>query len=863
MTKPDPASTAAHAVPKPQRHVGRGIGLTLFGIVSGIVVIALIAAGFGLWVVQRSFPQTDGTIQAKGLHSNVTVMRNDRGIPNITAGDTHDLFFAQGYVHAQDRFWEMDFRRHVTSGRLSELFGTSQLPTDEFLRTLGWHRIAQQEVDKMDAATRAYYQAYADGVNAYLSTHQGSAVSLEYAVLGLQNPDYTIQKWTPADSVAWLKAMAWDLRDNVEAETERATLAPNYSTAQLHELYPDYPYDKNPVIVPTISTTAPAPAAAQPATAPASTIQWKSVDTVVEAAGALLGGVGEGIGSNSWVVSGALTASGKPMLSNDPHLGAAMPSVWYQVGLRCAKVTADCPFDVAGFSFSGLPGVVIGHNAKIAWGFTNLTTDVTDLYIEKVQGDTYWRDGQLVPLEKRTETFKVAGGPDVKLTVRSTVHGPIISSSGDFATVAKTPAVGSSTGEVGPPQGAPEGETAVSLQWTALQPGTTAEAIFALNTAQDFAGFRHAASLFDVPAQNLIYADTKGNIGYQTPGRLPIRGAGDGWMPQPGWDSAYDWKGYIPFDQLPVSYNPTSGFIVTANNAIVPPNYPYFLTKDWDYGWRAAQITDMIERLSSDHKLTADDMRTIQADTSFWMGKRLIQAYADVKVDDKGTASALALLQNWDARNEADSPAATYANVLWDELAKDLFTEREHPVSLDGQGRLFLVVDKLLSTPDSPWWKNDRIGVTDQRAMLEKAATDAYHRLVKLQGDNTSKWNWGTLHALTLTNATFGKSGIAPIEWLFNRGPFPVSGGASVVDATGWVLGEGFQTVTVPSMRMIVDLSGWDKSQWNHLTGESGHAFHANYFDQTEDWQNVQLRSWAFSPQAVAADSTHSLILTP
>ena len=271
----------------------------------------------------------------------------------------------------------------------------------------------------------------------------------------------------------------------------------------------------------------------------------------------------------------------------------------------------------------------------------------------------------------------------------------------------------------------------------------------------------------------------------------------------------------------------------------------------------------MIERLSAQHKLTADDMHTIQADTSFWMGKRLVEAYADITVADKGTASALALLKHWDMRNEPDSGAAAYANVVWDELLKDLFTARERPVSLDGQGRLFTVVDKLLDSPSSSWWTNEGIGVSGQREMLEKAATDAYHRLVKLQGSAQSGWNWGSLHALTLTNGTFGESGIAPIEWLFNRGPFPVGGGSSIVDATGWVAGEGFETVTVPSMRMIVDLSGFDKSQWNHLTGQSGHAFHTNYFDQTDDWQHVRLAPWAFSAKAQKDAATHALTLTP
>ncbi|UUT36622.1 penicillin acylase family protein [Microbacterium elymi] len=253
----------------------------------------------------------------------MTVQRDDRGIPTLTAADPHDLFFAQGYVHAQDRFWEMDFRRHVTSGRLSELFGKSQLGTDRFLRTLGWRAVAEKEVDLLSDDAKAYYQAYADGVNAYLAAHDGAAVSLEYAVLGLQNPDYTIEKWTIADSLAWLKAMAWDLRSNLVEETSRALLAADgYSAAQIDELYPKYPFDQNPVIVPTLTTDAPKAKAPTTSVAPAS-VTWSHVDSVIEAASALVGGAGEGIGSNSWVVSGDLTASGKPLLANDPHLGAS------------------------------------------------------------------------------------------------------------------------------------------------------------------------------------------------------------------------------------------------------------------------------------------------------------------------------------------------------------------------------------------------------------------------------------------------------------------------------------------------------------------------------------------------------------
>lgn len=876
--EPDPQSPPATKPKRPRRSLGRRIAIIAFSVVAGLTVLALVAAGFVVWTIQRSFPQLDGTIAAAGLGHDVTILRDDLGIPTIVADSTHDLFYAQGYVHAQDRFWEMDFRRHVTSGRLAELFGESQLPTDEFLRSLDWRGVAEQEVAALDDTTRGYFEAYADGVNAYLADHDGAAVSLEYAVLGLQNADYEIEQWTPADSVAWLKAMAWDLRGNIEEEIERALLAQTHTPEQIAELYPAYPYTEHPVIVPKITTgldPVPAEATAVPAgairadaaeatTASAASVTWTEVGSVVEAASMLLGGVGEGVGSNSWVISGSLTDSGLPLLSNDPHLGASLPSVWHQVGLRCRTVTDACAFDVAGFGFSGVPGVIIGHNASIAWGFTNLTADVTDLYLERIEGDQYWRDGALVPLETRTETFAVAGGDDVTLEVRSTVHGPILSGvSDDMNRIAGDPFTGS-TDAVVPAPAAPSGEYAVSLRWTALDAGTTASAIFALNKAQNFEQFRAAASLFDVPAQNLVYADRQGNIGYQTPGRLPVRGAGDGTMPQPGWDSAYDWTGFIPFEDLPVVYNPDEGYIVTANNAVVGEDYAHFLGSDWDYGWRAARITDLIERATADGTVDADDMSAIQADRQFWLGKRLIGAYADITLDDPQAQRALDLLAGWDAQNDADSPAAAYANVLWDELAQDLFARRDDPAPLSGQGRLFLVVDRLLDDPSSPWWTNDALGVDGMREMLERAATDAYARLVALQGDRPSAWTWGDLHAITLTSGTFGSSGIAPIEALFNRGPFPVGGGSSVVDATGWLLGSGdFATTTVPSMRMTVDLSDLDASRWNHLTGTSGHAFHPNYYDQFDAWQHGIQTPWPFTLQKVRDAATHTLVLTP
>lgn len=828
--------------------------------------------------MQRSFPQTTGTIEVPGLAHTVSVQRDGSGIPTITADSAQDLFFSQGFVHAQDRFWEMDFRRHLTAGKLSELFGESQLGTDKFLRSLGWHDVARKEVENLSAETRAYYEAYAAGVNAYLSERQRSALSLEYAVLGLQNSEYSPAPWTAVDSIAWLKAMAWDLRTNIEDETERALVSQQLDPALLNELYPGYPFDEHPVIVeknwalelPVASLRRGASELAASVSQQLSSIQGSTLSDALDSVNQMISSQSEGVGSNSWVVGGEHTETGSPLLANDPHLGASLPSVWSQMQLRCSTVSEECPFDVAGFSFSGLPGIVIGHNQNMAWGFTNLTTDVADLYIERVDGDSYWQDGEQHPITVRKEIIKVAGGDDVPIEVRSTGHGPIISGlTPDFTSIADEPRVGSGTGaaEVAIAPGAEadalSGEFAVSLRWTALDPGSTGEAIFDLNLAKNFEDFRAAAERFDVPAQNLIYADPEGNIGYQAPGRLPIRGAGDGWLPQPGWDSAYDWQGYIPFEQQPMLYNPDSGYIVTANNAIVSDSYPYFLSRDWDYGYRAARIVVLLEDSIESGPVSAQTMADIQMDNQMPAAAALQRAYKSVTVEDPKVQQAIDGLLGWDGQNAADSAEAAFANVLWERVTGLMVGDKGVEIARDDQSRFANFFANQLDRADAVWWQNGEAGVSSQAELLQLAAEQAYVALAKAQGGDQSKWSWGKLHAITLTHGTFGESGIAPIEWLFNRGPYEVGGGSGVVNATGWSLDEGFATTNVPSMRMVIDPSDWDASTWIHLTGASGHAFNSHYTDQTKDWASGVQRPWAFTPEAVEASTSQTLTLAP
>ena len=839
----------------------RSRAFTVFlSIVAVFVVVVLIGGGFVVWTVQRSFPQLAGEISVPGLDGEVSVLRDDAGIPTLEAESAHDLYLAQGFVHAQDRFWEMDFRRHVTSGRLSELFGDAQVGTDTFVRTLGWRAVAEEEVKLLDEETLGWYQAYADGVNAYLEQKSGADLSLEYAVLGLQNPGYEPEKWTPADSVAWLKAMAWDLRSNLEDEIDRALLATELTPEQLAQVYPPYPYDENPTIVPSAAPV-PAPASVGEATA-FSAVSDETVESLVQLRGiltkmpALLGRAGSDIGSNSWVVSGDLTESGKPLLANDPHLGPALPSVWYQMGLRCSTVSDACPFDVAGFSFSGMPGIIIGHNDRIAWGFTNLGPDVADLYLEKVSEDTVELDGVSEPLTIREETVKVAGGEDVPIRIRSTSRGPLVTGiSDEFGTIAADyPA----TAEL------PEGSYELSLQWTALTPGRTPGAIFAVNKATDWASFREGAKLFDVPSQNLVYADVDGNIGYQAPGLIPIRRSGDGTVPQPGWTSTTGWAGYLTFDSLPSQYNPAAGYIVTANNAVAGSGSPTMITRDWDAGYRASRIVERIEEgIDSGGAFTAEDMSSIQADNANAIAERMAPFIADLAPSSNASLGKK-LLDGWDFQDDADSAQSAYFNIFWRNLLENSFAPKlPESVPPAGGSQWFQVVGALLEDPDSDWWAGPDDNIVTRDDALTLALSEAWTEASRLMGDNPENWTWGELHTLTIRNGSFGESGIAPIEMLFNRGPYELAGGSSVVNAVGWYAPDGYTVDWVPSMRQVVDLADFDSSTWINLTGASGHAYHANYVDQTPLWQKHETRVWPFSPDAVEDAARDTLTLVP
>ncbi|HEX2291374.1 MAG TPA: penicillin acylase family protein, partial [Pseudonocardiaceae bacterium] len=558
---------------------------------------------------------------------------------------------------------------------------------------------------------------------------------------------------------------------------------------------------------------------------------------------------GDGIGSNSWVVSGKHTITGKPLLANDPHLSPSLPSVWYQMGLHCRSVSSACQYDVSGYTFAGMPGVIIGHNQDIAWGMTNSGVDVTDLYLEKITGNGYLYDGKVKPFETREETIKVAGGSPRKIVVRETNNGPLLSDRAkELVKVGKKATVDTAAPDRGDGYG-------VALRWTALQPGTSMDAVFAMDRAKNWTDFRKAAALFDVPSQNLIYADTEDHIGYTLPGRIPKRSQDDdGSVPAPGWDPKYRWTGYIQQDELPYEYNPERGYIVTANQAVIDPDkYPYTLTEDWGYGTRSQRITDLIQsKIKDGGKISTDDMRQMQLDNSSEIARLLVPTLLKIDPENKDVREAQKLLEGWDYTQDTDSAAAAYFNAVWrnilklafgNKLPKELRVKGQclwvEPVNTtgpadeaekvrecgerdpdqaqpDGGDRWFEVVRKLMDQPDSDWWKTPKAGTrpaaVNRDQLFRRALIDARWELTAKLGKDIDTWTWGRLHRLFLKNQTLGTEGPGFVQYALNRGPWELSGGEATVNATGWNAAGGYGVVWVPSMRMVVNLGDLDKS---------------------------------------------------
>ncbi|HEY0240563.1 MAG TPA: penicillin acylase family protein, partial [Friedmanniella sp.] len=813
-------------------------------LVFALVVVVLLAGGllsFGTAAVRSPLPQLEGEATLPGLNGRVTVLREAHGVPQVYADEPEDLFEAQGYLAASDRFFEMDVRRHAASGRLSELFGASQVATDTFTRTVGFRRTAEAELALQSPSTRRYLDAYASGVNAYLRGRSLGQISLEYSLLQLKGRGQEPEEWTAVDSLAILKVFGWQLGSNADDEATRAQVVAAVGADRAADLSPDYPLRGMDPIVgsgtvvgkvfdPQAGTSAGAP---RRSTVPSVPSAASGVVTGAQRAQATLGslfGSGDGLGSNAWVVSGAHTADGAPMLSNDPHLDTAIPSVLAQVGLHCTNVGSQCPFDVTGFSITGLPGVVIGRNASIAWGLTTSYADVADLYLEDVAGDTVRVGSRYEPLGVRTEELRVAGENDPRtILVRSTRHGPLLSDADPGARAA------------GHVQGAPPSGYAVALAWTGSIPSRSMDAVIGFDAASGWTQFRTAAALLGVPSQNLVYADVNGDIGYQLPGLIPRRRVGDGRTPVPGWDTRYDWDGTIPFAQLPYAVNPPGGIIVAANNQVIGSQYPYVIGSAYSYGWRSQEIHD---RLADARGLTLDGGEQIMYDERLRFAADLVPALLKVRVDDPFDREGQQTLVGWDYTMAADSAPAAYFAIVTHDLKKLMLAGRLAPdLWPQGDDQWYAVLDRLLAQPDNPWWDDPRTPQVEHRDdVLLAALTLARKEATSLMARDPGQWAWGSIHRVRLRNPTLGTSGLAPVEALFNREDDAAGGAGTTVKALGWNDSAPYGVTYGSAMRMVVDLGAADSGRWVNQSGASGHPFGPYYDDQAELW--LTDRTW-------------------
>ena len=756
-------------------------------LLTAVLVLGGMALG-GYSYFRLSLPQTAGELQIAGLDAPVEILRDARGIPHIFARSEHDAQFALGFVHAQDRLWQLEMNRRIASGRLAEILGPAALDTDRFLRTVGIRRVAEANLRHLDDESKKLLAAYAAGVNAFLGTKP--VLPLEFWILRTQP-----EPWSELDSAAWAKMLAWDLGGNWRAELLRLQLAPRLATSMIRELLPPYPGDAEPVL-PNLREFY--------RVLEKEPVQVSALDS--------LGGA-----SNSWVVSGSRTVTGKPLLANDPHLGLSAPNIWYLAHLHAPGL------DVIGATLPGVPGVIIGRNDRIAWSATNTGPDVQDLYLEKLDGAGGYvaPDGHR-PFNVVHETIKVKGAPDVELDVRVTRHGPVISDVLPRALDAT-----------------PRGH-ALALAWTALaEDDVSLGAFLKIARAKNWREFVDATRSLSVPQQNLSYADVDGNIGFIAPARIPIRKRENdlhGLAPAPGWDARYDWAGFIPFDELPRAFNPSSGKIVTANHKVVPTGYRYAITYEWDAPYRANRIDELLEGVRKHDRASFARM---QADVVSLAARELLPRMVAIPGQSLEAAEVLKWLSAWDGAMSADRPEPLIFTAWMRELARALYADELGPIFRGAwRSRPMFVGDVLADRNAESRWCDDigtpRLETCDEvlASSLEKALDD----LRKRYGSDANAWKWGDAHQARLRHRPFSRS-----AWL--RGYFDITAPSP---GDGYTINRGdmdfsdeaepFSNRHASSLRAIYDLSDPQASVFIMPGGQSGNPLSPHHRDLMPLW---------------------------
>jgi len=846
----------------------------LFWRVTGIVFLVIVLAAVGVlsWcysLARSALPQLDGKLTVPSLTAPVRVTRDAHGAPTIEAANLQDLFFAQGYVTAQDRLFQMDGIRRFAAGELAEIVGPGQVEHDRQQKIMGLRQAARKTIEIATPEDRARFEAYAHGVNAYIESHR-DRLPLEFRIL-----HYAPQPWTPEDSALIGAYMVEDLTITFRHALTREKILAKLGLELTADLYVNTSWrDRPPTVARPTLDQAPNPDdedededSGPDSSVARSAFAGNPIEDALSADGRkTLRGLPSAendisfsgpvamlfehpaffddsplmLGSNDWVVSGAHTVAGKPLLSNDMHLGYQMPNLWYEAHLRCVAagcVTGGSNFDVAGVTLPGYPYVTVGHNQRIAWGFTNLGPTVEDIYVETFNstGQYLTPDGWKEP-EHRRETIHVKGKPDVVVDVQLTRHGPIVT---DLV-----------PGEM----------RKLALRWT-LYDGVRSP-FFQVNSAQNWDEFQRAFSELDAPGQNVVYADVDGNIGYHATGKVPIRKSGDGSLPEDGSNDDHEWIGYVPYDKLPSVYNPPSGIIATANSRIVPNRYPYSISTEWAAPWRSDRIYRV---LASGKKFAAADMLALQtdiySDLDRLFAERFVYAVDHAKNSSTRAKAAAEILRQWDGRMTADSAAPTIAEQSREELKRMLLESKLGAAPKDP-----LLLKSTLSWKSYNWMMStiwlDNVVEHQLKRWLPDAYAN-YDELLAAAVDSAvsapdaprdlNTWKWGSVHAIEIQNPVLGE--IPVLEHWTGPGQREHSGSDYTVKAMHKAYG--------PSERITVDLANLDQSTLNLVTGEAGNFLSPYYMDQWDAWYTGFTFPWPFSPEAVQKASAHKLELEP
>lgn len=809
-----------------------GVGVQLDDWVKGGAAVGAIGAmvagavgGLYAGTVRRPLPRRSGRVHVPGMADDVEVVVDTWGVPHVYASSLTDAVRAQGYLHAQDRLWQLEINRRVVAGRLAEVVGEVALPLDRWMRTLSLRHIAEQEPALLRPETLALLTAYADGVNARIGEGR---LPVEFTLLR-----HRPEPWSVVDSISWVKMMALTLSVNWESEIVRARIIDAVGPDLAAELEPEYAQGMPFVVADGVDFSC----IGESALARSAAAEQISGPVAVD-----------GLGSNNWVVHGSRTASGKPLLANDMHLGLTVPAIWYENHL----VTPE--FQVTGVSFPGLPGVVSGHNGHVAWGYTNGFADVQDLYVEHLRRDgdriEYEFAGHWHAADVRSETIRVKGGVSEVEQVVTTRHGPVINSlAPDHA-----------------------GEQPLSLKWTAHEPNAMVEVMFDMNRAQSCAQMRDVLRGWHTPVQNVVYADVHGTIAHSYPGRIPVRAAGDGRTPVPGWTGEYEWTGFIPYEDLPHQQNPASGFLATANNRVVDDRYPYWLGADFVTGNRALRIVEMLEQSES---ADVASFRAMQLDQVSPSARLTATALRGLAAEDPAVDEALRMMADWDGTLGSDSPQAAIYAVLSTTLARQLLRPHLGDVTelYTGKGitpvlaetsilgeRCREWLDATLDDASSHWWSSDD-GAT-RESQIVAAMTETVAELTRRFGADPVRWRWGRLHSLTLRHVLGSQ---APLDRVLNRGPYPMGGDGDTIwnaqvarhDPTADAVMVG------PPFRFIADLADLGQSRGQLMPGQSGQVGSPHYADGIGPWLRGDYHPMVTDRTAVDGNAEARFTLVP